>query len=104
MRLVLAFLGCLALAALPRAVAAADLRDVSGLYDSQTLQEWGTRYRISTQKILDQVLTPILLSDERRALGQVRLVFPMPGEDRAANSAFGFQSRARAPDFADPQI
>jgi hypothetical protein len=73
---------------------ATTLDDLSGLYDRQTLQYWGERYRVSTGKILDQVIAPVLLSDERNALGRVHLVYPLPGEDRFAGSAFGYYSDA----------
>jgi hypothetical protein len=66
--------------------------DLSGLYNRETLQYWGKRYRVSTGKILDQVIAPVLLSDERRALGQVQVFYPLPGEDPYTNAPFGYYS------------
>ncbi len=48
-------------------IAAADL---SGLYDDATLDYWGERYRLSTNRILDEVIWPALLSREKQALGR----------------------------------
>ena len=69
-----------------------DIDDVSDLYDRETLQYRGKRYQVSTSKILDQVIAPVLLSDERRALGQVQVFYPLPGEDPGANAPFGYYS------------
>jgi hypothetical protein len=71
---------------------AGGIDDVSGLYDRQTLQYWSERYRVSTGKILDQVIAPVLLSEERRALGRVQILYPLPGEDRRASAPFGYHS------------
>ncbi len=51
-----------------------------GLYDRATLDHWGARYRRSTQKILDEVIRPVLLADERRRLAAVRLDMPTQAE------------------------
>jgi hypothetical protein len=51
-----------------------------GLYDRATLDHWGQRYRVSTQKILDQVIRPALLTGERRKLENVRLDLPLHAE------------------------
>jgi hypothetical protein len=75
---------------------ASDISDLSGLYDRGTLLTWGERYKISTKKIIDQVIAPALLSDERRAIGSVQLAYPMPGEDPYAGTAFGYYSASEA--------
>ncbi|WOH49265.1 phage exclusion protein Lit family protein [Bradyrhizobium sp. sBnM-33] len=69
-----------------------DMNDLSALYDRATLQYWGKRYQASTGKILDQVIAPVLLSEERRALGQVQIFYPLPGEDPRASRPFGYYS------------
>jgi hypothetical protein len=69
-----------------------DIDDLSSLYDRETLQYWGKRYQVSTGKILNQVIAPVLLSDERRALDQVQVFYPLPGEDPRANAPFGYYS------------
>jgi hypothetical protein len=68
------------------------MNDLSGLYDRETLQYWGKRYQVSTGKILDQVIAPVLLSEERRALGEVQIFYPLPGEDPRASWPFGYYS------------
>jgi hypothetical protein len=69
-----------------------DINDLSGLYDRQTLQDSGERYRALTGKILDRVIAPALLSEERRALGTVQMFYPLPGEAPLADRAFGYYS------------
>lgn len=71
---------------------ASDINDLSGLYDRQTLQYWGERNTALTGKILDRVIAPALLSEERRALGTVQMFYPMPDEAPLANRAFGYYS------------
>ena len=51
-----------------------------GLYDRATLDHWGQRYQRSTQRILDEVIRPVLLADERRRLDRVRLDLPLHSE------------------------
>lgn len=51
-----------------------------GLYDRATLDHWGQRYQRSTQRILDEVIRPVLLADERRRLANVRLELPTHAE------------------------
>lgn len=68
-------LACAAI--LPHARAAGD---AAALYDRATLEHWGQRYRRSTQKILDEVIRPALLAEERRRLANVRLDMPLHAE------------------------
>jgi hypothetical protein len=88
----LGFLAALVACIAGASASGADITDLSGLYDRSTLQSSGERYRVSTGKILDQVIAPVLLADERSALGRVQLLYPMPGEDRFASTPFGYYS------------
>lgn len=74
--------------------AASGIADLSSLYDRPTLQGAVERYRMQTGKILDQVIAPALLPEDRRALGGVQMIYPMPGEDPLAGAAFGYYSTA----------
>ncbi len=55
------------------ATAAANLPEI---YEQSTLKYWEQRYASSTQRILDEVIRPVLLGSERRQLEQVRLDTP----------------------------
>lgn len=50
------------------------------LYDDAALAEWGARYERSTQRILDEVIRPALLSEEQTRLADARLDLPMHAE------------------------
>ena len=74
--------------------------DLSRLYDTSTLQYWGERYQRSTRKILDQVIWPALLENEKNAFGARKPVldFPLPSlvtEDQRGNplSFYSFGNR-----------
>lgn len=60
-------------------------KDLSGLYDTATLQYWQGRYEKSTQKILDTVIWPVLSGEERQRLSGARLDFPLVTELDKAN-------------------
>ena len=69
-RLVLVLAAC----GLP-AVAA---RDLSSLYEQATLEHWRPRYERSTLKILNEVILPVLTTEEKQRLGGVpRVDFPL---------------------------
>ena len=53
-------------------------RDLSSLYDQATLEQWRPRYERSTLKILNEVILPVLKTEEKQRLGGVpRVDFPM---------------------------
>ena len=54
--------------------------DGPGFYDRATLDYWGQRYRRSTNKILNEVIRPALLSEERGRLAHVQLDIPLYAE------------------------
>jgi hypothetical protein len=56
---------------------AAHAKDLSGLYDPGTLSYWETRYPVSTRKIFDQVILPVLTVEEKQRLSGVQLDFPI---------------------------
>lgn len=65
--------------------------DPSQLYDQSTLEHWGERYKRSTTKILDEVIWPVLLSDEKRRLGRKpALEFPLYAEGAARQHMLAF--------------
>lgn len=64
---------------------------ITQLYDTQTLDYWGSRYRISTQKILDTVIWQALLETEKRRLGgKPELQFPHFADGRAREYPLAF--------------
>jgi hypothetical protein len=77
---------------------------MSDMYDQQTLAQWGSRYQISTQKILDQVIQPALLADEKRALADIRLQFPAYPLPQLMATPFAFYSDARTSTVVFPII
>lgn len=52
----------------------------AGFYDRATLDYWGQRYQRSTNKILNEIIRPALLGEERRQLSSVRLDMPLYAE------------------------
>jgi len=64
--------------------------DLSTLYDAATLEQWRPRYERSTRRILDEVITPVLLTAERQRLGTPQIDFPLyaQGELRGQPLAF----------------
>ena len=66
--------------------------ELSRLYDAATLQHSQQSYERTTNKILDQVIWPALLADERYALGNRKPVLELPlyagGEAREDPTAF----------------
>jgi len=67
-------------AALVLSIGSVCANDLSGLYDTATMQYWKGRYEKSTQKILDTVIWPVLTAEERQRLAGVRLDFPFFSE------------------------
>jgi hypothetical protein len=62
-------------------IAAAQTPELQNIYDRPTLESWGQRYQRSTTRILDEVIWPHLLENERRDLGaKPVLQFPLFGE------------------------
>jgi hypothetical protein len=55
----------------------ASASDVSSMYDQATLQHWQPRYQRSTMKIVNEVIVPVLTSEERRRLGVATFDFPL---------------------------
>src|SRR6516165_11515228 len=78
--------------------------NISDLYDQQTLAYWGARYRVSTQKILDQVIRPVLLADEKNAIGDFRMEFPTYPPPQMMATPFAFYSDRRGPSVVFPII
>jgi hypothetical protein len=70
----------LALAGAGTALLARAAESGTEFYDRATLDYWGQRYQRSTNKILNEVIHPALLSDERRRLAHVRLDMPLYAE------------------------
>ena len=65
--------------------------DISRLYDSATLEYWGGRYQRSTAKILDKVIWPALLSNEKQRLGRRPVLeFPFHAEGEARQQPLAF--------------
>jgi hypothetical protein len=65
--------------------------DPSSLYKQSTLEYWGKRYERSTTKILEQVIWPVLLSDEKSQLGHKSVLeFPLYAEGEARQHALAF--------------
>src|SRR5215468_5207402 len=59
-------------------VSSASARDLSNLYDQSVLEQWKPRYERSTTRILNEVILPVLTTEERRRIGGVpRLDFPL---------------------------
>lgn len=65
--------------------------DLSSLYDRSTLEYWGERYKRSTNKILNEVIWPALLSKEKHDLGgRPVLDFPLYAEGEARQHPLNF--------------
>jgi Peptidase U49 len=72
---------------LPVAIAA----DISSLYDRSSLEYWGERYKRSTNKILDELIWPALLSKEQHNLGSRPVLdFPLYAEGSARQHPLNF--------------
>ncbi len=68
--------------------------DLTGMYDPSTLRYWGERYPRSTRKILDEVIWPALLTEEKRRLGgKPALEFPRYAEYDASRYPLAFYAR-----------
>jgi hypothetical protein len=78
--------------------------NMSDLYDQQTLAYWGPKYQTSTQKILDEVIRPALLADEKHAIGDVHLEFPSYPLPQLLTTPFAFYSDPRGPIAVFPII
>ncbi|MCQ8106286.1 hypothetical protein NP590_19430 [Methylomonas sp. SURF-2] len=75
-------------------VAMVKAADFSSMYDRNTLQYWGQRYAVSTQRYLDEVIWPVLRANEIQALAaKPSLKFPLFAEgDPAASTPLSFYS------------
>jgi hypothetical protein len=61
------------------------------LYDTATLNSWGERYKRSTTKILDEVIWPALLNEEKHRLGREPVLdFPLYAEGERRLQALAF--------------
>lgn len=81
----------LSLTALVWTISTATASDVIPLYDQSTLKYWGERYPRSTAKILDEVIWPALLSEEKRRLGRKPVLeFPLWAEGEARRHPLAF--------------
>lgn len=78
--------------------------NMSDLYDQQALAYWGAKYKASTQKILDQVIHPVLLADEKSAIGDFHLEFPVYPPPQMMATPFAFYSDPRGPTVVFPII
>lgn len=67
------------------------------LYDQATLQYWQTRYPVSTQKIYEIGMLPILLPHEKENLAQVEFQFPLVGEYGFQNDPLAYYSTGNPP-------
>lgn len=65
-------------------------KELSGLYDRATLEQWRPRYERSTTKIFEQVIAPALLTQEKQRIGNVRLDFRLYGEGQAKEHPLQF--------------
>jgi hypothetical protein len=77
---------------------------MSDLYDQRTLVYWGAKYEISTRKILDQVIRPALLTDEKQAIGDTRLEFPIYPMPQMMATPFAFYSDPSGPTVVFPIV
>jgi len=65
--------------------------DISSLYDRYTLEYWSERYTRTTNRILDEVIWPALLSKEQQNLGgRPVLNFPLYAEGEARQHPLNF--------------
>ena len=90
-------LAILLLVVLPHGPAAAD--PAATLYDRETLSYWGERYARSSERILLEGIAPELEPAEYRTLLQVRLRFPLRGED-----LIGFYAVWPPPEIVMPAV
>lgn len=65
-------------------------KDLSSLYDLDTLAYWQTRYPVSTRKIFDQVILPVLTGEEKQRLSGVQLDFPLHAEGDSKGQPLAF--------------
>ncbi len=62
-------------------VASAPARDLSSLYDEETLQSWQPRYQAGVWRNYSQIILPQLTNEERQALADVQFAFPLRSPD-----------------------
>lgn len=92
MRLALAFVAMLA----GLSVAAAQSSDLLQVYDRTTLEQAGEGYQRTTNRILDQVIWPNLLENERQTFGGKPLLqFPLYGEGQSRSYPLLFYAYQR---------
>lgn len=57
-------------------------RDMSSMYETAVLEQWGSRYRASTNKILTEFVYKYLTAEEKRRLAGIPIEFPLMAEGR----------------------
>lgn len=69
----------------------ANAADISTIYDKATLTDWEGRYERTTNKILNEVIWPVLLSDEIQQFGRKpKLEFPLYAEGDSRSHPLNF--------------
>lgn len=79
-------------------------RDLSSMYDSATLAYWKTRYPANTEWNFENLILAKLKPDERAAVGNVALRFPLAAEGRAAGDPLAFYASAPPPAITMPVL
>jgi len=65
--------------------------DLSALYDESTLEYWRDRYKRSTTRILNEIIEPVLFSNEKRRLAnKLNLEFPLHAEGEVRGYPLAF--------------
>jgi hypothetical protein len=94
--------GALALALALCAAPVAAERELSTLYDPAALEQWQPRYERSTRRILDEVIAPVLLSEEKQRLGALRIEFPLYADGIRKEQVLAFYATSGAPRVVMP--
>lgn len=77
-------------------------KDLSSMYDSATLAYWKTRYPANAEWNFENLILAKLKPDERAAVGNVTLRFPLTAEGGAAGDPFAFYASALPPAITMP--
>ncbi len=77
-------------------------KDMSNMYDSATLAYWKTRYPANTQYNFENLILAKLKPNERVAVGNIKLYFPLFAEGRAAGDPLAFYATAPPPAITMP--
>lgn len=67
------------------------------IYDQETLEFWQTRYPDSTRRIYDEAFMPIFSPEERAALADVQLQFPLVSEGVFQADPLAFYATSNPP-------